>query len=165
MPKWFLTVLYGLAAALCACTPSPRMRGDSHFVTAPPVIFVCEHGAAKSVVAAAYFNQFAAQQHLPFRAVARGLTPQEALSTSAADGLRADGLSPGLTKPIALHHDEAQAATRLVSFMPLPDEMTGDRPVIEWDDVPATGDGYVIARDTIRAHVKALIDALATNKK
>ncbi len=31
----------------------------------PVVVFVCEHGSAKSVVAAAYFNQLA-REHRPF---------------------------------------------------------------------------------------------------
>ena len=39
------------------------------------VVFVCEHGAAKSVVATAYFNTLAAERGLPFRATFRGTAP------------------------------------------------------------------------------------------
>ena len=35
---------------------------------APEAVFVCEHGAAKSVIATAYFNKLAAERHLPVRA-------------------------------------------------------------------------------------------------
>lgn len=164
MSTWRLSVLSGLVVALCACSTSPQRQTDVRRGEPAPVVFVCEHGAAKSVVAAAYFNELAAQQHVPLHAIARGLTPQEALSTSATAGLRADGLSPGLDKPVALQKDEAHSATRLVSFMPLPEALTGDRAVIQWDDVPATGDGYEPARDKIRAHVKALIDSLASQQ-
>ena len=38
----------------------------------PAVIFVCEHGAAKSVVATAYFNKLASERGLPYRASFRG---------------------------------------------------------------------------------------------
>ena len=45
---------------------------------APPlqtVLFVCHHGAAKSVLAGSYFNRFAAQVGLETRAMARDVTP------------------------------------------------------------------------------------------
>ena len=44
--------------------------------SAPAVVFVCEHGAAKSVVATAYFNKLAAERNLPFRATFRGTVPR-----------------------------------------------------------------------------------------
>src|SRR5258705_12607867 len=59
----------------------------------PAVVFVCEHGAAKSVIATAYFNKLAAERGLPFRATFRGTAPQEELSVRAVEGLKADGLS------------------------------------------------------------------------
>lgn len=151
--------LFALLMALGACAPATRSDRSA------PVVFVCEHGAAKSVVAAAYFNRLADEKHLPVRAVARGLTPQDALSTSATNGLRADGLAPQLARPIALNRDEAQSATRLVSFVPLPQAIAGERAAIEWDDVPATGDGYDSARDRIVAHVQALVDELAADRR
>ena len=42
----------------------------------PTVVFVCEHGAAKSVIATAYFNKIAAERGLRARAVYRGVNPQ-----------------------------------------------------------------------------------------
>src|SRR5215813_9354941 len=36
------------------------------------VVFVCEHGAAKSVIATAYFNKLAAERGLAYRATFRG---------------------------------------------------------------------------------------------
>jgi len=60
---------------------------------APAVIFVCEHGAAKSVVATAYFNKLAAERKLPFRATFRGTSLQDDLSGRAVEGLKADGVA------------------------------------------------------------------------
>src|SRR5215831_13338321 len=66
------------------------------------VVFVCEHGAAKSVLAAAYFNKLAVERHLDVRAVPRGVTPQEDLSASTMRGLKKDGVEIGVSKPQAL---------------------------------------------------------------
>src|SRR4029453_11092962 len=54
----------------------------------PSVVFVCEHGAAKSVVATAYFNKLAAERGPPFRATFRGTAPQDNLSVRAVEGLK-----------------------------------------------------------------------------
>ena len=58
----------------------------------PAVVFVCEHGAAKSVIATAYFNKLARERGLPYRATFRGTDPQAELSVSALKGLREDGI-------------------------------------------------------------------------
>ncbi len=53
----------------------------------PVVIFVCEHGAAKSIIAAAYFNKLAQDRKIKVRAIARGTHPDEELTQAAVDGL------------------------------------------------------------------------------
>ena len=67
------------------------------------VVFVCEHGAAKSLVATTYFNKIAAERGLQARAVYRGVSPQDDLSANALKGLREDGLTPPLEKPSSNH--------------------------------------------------------------
>ena len=42
--------------------------------SSPSVIFVCEHGAAKSVIATACFNKLSAERGLPYRGTFRGTT-------------------------------------------------------------------------------------------
>ena len=66
------------------------------------VVFVCEHGAAKSLIAAAYFNKLAAERGLSERATFRGVSPQDALSPLAVAGLRADGVPIPAGKPTAI---------------------------------------------------------------
>ncbi len=58
------------------------------------VLFVCLHGAAKSVVAAAHFRALAAAQGLPLAAVAAGTEPDPELMPAAVKGLAGDGLIP-----------------------------------------------------------------------
>src|SRR5438067_2384523 len=60
------------------------------------IVFVCEHGAAKSVIATAYFNKLAAERGLPHRATFRGTSPQAELSERTVAALHADGRRPHL---------------------------------------------------------------------
>jgi arsenate reductase (thioredoxin) len=123
------------------------------------VVFVCEHGAAQSIVAAAYFNKLATEKNIPYRAIARGTTPQEELSVSAVSGLRADGLTPSERKPAKLSVEEVSRAARVVTFLALPSEYDSGS-VEEWTDVPAVSAGYAKARDLIVLHVKQLLEHL-----
>jgi len=127
----------------------------------PTVVFVCEHGAAKSIIAAAWFNKLASERHLPFRAIARGTAPQPELSESAIAGLRQDGVSLPQDKPQPLTSDDARRASRIVAFCPLPSSMKASR--AEVFDVPGPNDGYKKSRDAILVHVKALLEDLQKN--
>lgn len=124
----------------------------------PTVVFVCEHGAAKSVVAAAWFNKLAAEQHLPFHAIARGIAPQKELSESAVAGLQRDGVAFPSNKPLPLTDSDASNTVRLVALGPLPASMKLSH--VDSFDVPAPNDGYDQSRDAILLHVKALLKEL-----
>ena len=50
----------------------------------PVVIFVCEHGAAKSILSAAIFNKLARERGLNLRAIARGTNPDPEISPKVA---------------------------------------------------------------------------------
>src|SRR5215468_6661 len=65
----------------------------------PVIIFVCEHGAAKSILSAAIFNKLAGERHLNLRAIARGTNPDPEISPKVAAGLRADGLVSNESAP------------------------------------------------------------------
>jgi protein-tyrosine-phosphatase len=126
----------------------------------PTVVFVCEHGAARSVIAAAYFNKLAVERQLPFRAIARGTTPQENPSASTLAGLQRDGIVIRPDKPKGLTASEASDALRVVSFCPLPPSIKASR-VDTFDDVPPPADGYDRSRDAVLKHVRELLDELA----
>jgi protein-tyrosine-phosphatase len=146
-----------LAAALPAVGQTSTRDAPK---AAPPktVVFLCEHGAAKSVIAAAYFNKLAAERHLPFHAIARGTTPQEDLSKSAVEGLKKDGVAFPDDKPKLLSPEDAKKAVRVVAFCPVPDSLA-NKPVQKYD-VPASSEGYDKSRDEILKHVRDLIDQL-----
>src|SRR5262245_46263580 len=84
--------------------------------TAPTIVFVCEHGAAKSVIATAYFNKLAVERGLPFRATFRGTAPQPELSAKTVDGLRADGLTVPVGTPAAIDETDIARATHIFAI-------------------------------------------------
>lgn len=127
---------------------------------APRVIFVCEHGAAKSVIATAYFNKIAAERGLPDRATYRGANPQAELSVSALEGLKEDGLTLPTAKPSPITADDVTAATHIFAIgCSLPSAATASGKADSWDDVPEDH-GYAAQRDAIKTHVERLIDQL-----
>lgn len=131
---------------------------------AASVVFVCEHGAAKSVIATAYFNKFAAERGLPYRATFRGTSPQKALSVRAVEGLKADGvpLPPGA--PSAIAADDIAKATHIFAIgCTLPAAALASGKAGDWSDVP-DDQGYTAMRDAIVRHVKALLDELHAAK-
>ena len=127
---------------------------------APAVVFVCEHGAAKSVIATAYFNKFAAERGLPFRATFRGTAPQDELSVRAVAGLKADGVAIPSGKPAAISDGDVAGATHIFAIgCTLPDKAQRSGKAADWSDVP-DDQGYAPMRDAIVRHVKQLLDDL-----
>jgi arsenate reductase len=126
----------------------------------PRVIFVCEHGAAKSVIAAAYFNKIAAERGLPDRAIYRGANPQAELSVSALKGLKEDGLTLPSAKPAQISSADVTTATHIFAIgCSLPAHAASSGKADSWDDVPED-QGYAAQRDAIKKHVERLIDQL-----
>jgi arsenate reductase len=130
----------------------------------PAVVFVCEHGAAKSVVATAYFNKLAAERGLPFRATFRGTAPQNALSVRAVAGLKADGIPIPAGKPEGIADADIAGATHIFAIgCTLPEKAQRSGKAADWSDVP-DDQGYAPMRDAIVRHVKALVDELERNR-
>src|SRR5215470_15644986 len=109
--------------------------------TRPPreIVFVCEHGAALSVVSAAYFNKLAKEEHLNLHAIARGTSPQQDIAVSAEKGLREDGVASETKRPEALSEKDVTGSVRIVAFCAIPVEYSKVATVVTWNDVPPTG--------------------------
>lgn len=127
----------------------------------PPsrVVFVCLHGAAKSVIGAAHFRRLASARGLSIGAVAAGTEPDPQLAPGAVKGLTGDGLPawPARPRPVTLY--DLESATRVVTFGCAVNPRQGQR-VDQWD-VPAVSDGYEAARDRIVANLERLVAELA----
>lgn len=126
------------------------------------ILFVCEHGAAKSVIAATYFNKLAAEKGLDLRGVARGTDPQPELSAKALAGLQEDGLEPPESVPQKLLAADVQSARQIVAFCDLPLEYQDENLVDHWNNVPAVSEDYANARDAILQHVTQLVNEIMT---
>ena len=124
------------------------------------VVFVCEHGAAKSVIATAYFNKIAAERGLKAHATYRGVNPQADLSVSAMKGLKDDGLIVDEHKPALISQSDVDAASVIFAIgCTLPSNATASGKAGSWDDVPDDR-GYGPTRDAIKRHVEELVDRL-----
>src|SRR5688500_10297364 len=105
--------LTGCYRGLYSCIGLPfSKRKDMH--QNPMIVFVCEHGAAKSILAAAYFNELARERNLGLTAIARGTNPDAELSAKTITGLREDGLTSTESIPIRLTREEIESAQRVV---------------------------------------------------
>ena len=143
--------MYDALYSYCGVEAAPAPR--------PRVLFVCLHGAAKSVVGAAHFRRLAAARGLAVDAVAVGTEPDPELAPSAVKGLAGDGLAAAPSRPRPVTRYDLQRATRVVSFGCELAPTRGQK-VDQWD-VPAVGDGYAAARDRIVTNVERLVAELA----
>jgi protein-tyrosine-phosphatase len=127
--------------------------------TQPRVLFVCLHGAAKSVVAAAHFRRLATARGLPMTAVAAGIEPDPELAAGAVNGLTGEGLTAAPVRPRSITLYDLDSAARVVSFGCDVAPAKG-QPIEQWE-VPAVSDGYETARRRIVENVERLITGLA----
>lgn len=126
----------------------------------PIILFVCEHGAAKSVLAAAHFNRLAEAQDLDIRAIARGTNPSPVISEQTLQGLSKDGLAPTESEPQKLSLEDTRTAQYLVSFCKLPAEYTQGAIAEQWDGIPAVSENYERARDAIVERLHQLVSRI-----
>jgi arsenate reductase (thioredoxin) len=132
----------------------------------PTILFVCEHGAARSVIASAYFNKLAVEKHLNYKAIFRGTNPDTLLTAGTTKGLTKDGFDTKKWKPTSVTQSDLNAATQVITFdCALPNSLQLNKPVSKWDSIPAISKDYDAARNKILERVKILIEELANKKK
>jgi arsenate reductase len=132
-------------------------------MTTQTVLFVCEHGAAKSVIAAAHFNKIAKERGLPYRAVARGTAPDAAIPAGVRKGLEQAGLDLSIEKPVMVGQADVNAANRVVTFeIALPSTISSSKAApTDWRAVPSVSADFGVASADIKRRVEALIDELS----
>jgi arsenate reductase (thioredoxin) len=127
---------------------------------APVVIFVCEHGAAKSILSAAIFNKLARERGLNLRAIARGTNPDPEISPKVAAGLMADELTSSEPAPKKISKADLAGARRVITFCALPDDYPGGIKVENWDTVLPAIEDYGKARDKLAERIGLLLEEL-----
>ena len=127
------------------------------------ILFLCPHNVAKSVIAAAYFNQQAAATGLQWRAASAGTEPSDTMSADVIAMMRAEGFDVSQHQPRFPTPAEWQFTSRFVSIGCEPDELRlAARPVEYWTDVPMISQDPSGAREAIRRHVMQLVTELRT---
>ena len=164
----FLKILFVLVAAILLPAASIGQDSKEEIASskAPMILFVCEHGAAKSVIAAAYFDKLAKERGLNYRAVFRGTNPDPTLALAAERGLKEDGINTHGWKPELVTKKDLVAASEIVTLgcdLPGKDAVSGK--ITEWNDVPSVSQDYQVARDDIVKRVQSLVDDLAKKEQ
>jgi arsenate reductase len=147
------TLLFGFATLL------------THLVMAQEkkIIFVCEHGAAKSVIAASYFNKMAKERNLDYTAECRGTHPDSVVSKAAKDGLTKDNLFDPNTKPQKLLSSDTANVERIILFTPLPSDVKTNIKTENWSTTQNIDGDYEKRRDVIVKKINELLDSLEKN--
>ena len=125
------------------------------------ILFVCHHGAAKSVLAGSYFNQLAGQVGLDARAIARGTEPDSEVATRVREDL---GASVCVDRPMQLTATDIDGADLLVAF-DLSESDLGAEPDRTWDALPAVSADFELSRAAILGRVVALIAELQSQNR
>jgi arsenate reductase len=128
------------------------------------VVFVCEHGAAKSVIAAAYFNKMAKERNLDYEAVCRGNVPDSTVSQSAKDGLSGDNLFDVSVTPTKLSTSDTSNTERIILFTKLPADFKTSIKIEDWSNLKDVDGEYLHRRDAIVKSIDSLLDKLSKQK-
>lgn len=125
------------------------------------VLFVCEHGTVKSLLAKLLFDEYAAQVGLPMRAESRGTAVDSVVPPWMRARLDAERLPFAGFTPRALAAQDLVSASHVVSFdIPASARTGAGAPWARWDSLPAASQQFDASRDAIKARVHALVDSL-----
>jgi arsenate reductase (thioredoxin) len=129
--------------------------------TPPTVLFMCPHGAAKSVLASAYFKRAAKERGLNVQVISAGTEPDPQVAPVVASHLKQNGYEVPVATPHRVTADDMAAADVVVSIgcdlkgLPAPRGK-----LVTWDDVPAPSEDFAAADRRIRERVLALVEEL-----
>lgn len=123
------------------------------------VLFVCQHGVAKSVIAARHLAELAQVRGLHLNAAAAGVEPDDEIPPHVIAGLREDGVDDQEARPQAVTRELLDNARIVVSFGCDLSALTDNASrIVQWQGVPAVSDGYDAARTDILSRVHAILD-------
>jgi len=127
------------------------------------IVFVCTHGAARSPIAAAYFNKLAKENDLNFEGVFRGTQPDKVLSNETISGLTKDGFEVSNWKPEKVSIQDLDKAYKVVTF-DCTEPSRNPSKTVEWNGTPSISKDYNAARGAIKENVEQLIAKLKSEE-
>lgn len=148
-----------LASSGAAAQRTPPAPSDT-------VLFLCEHGTVKSVLAKLYFDEMAAERGLRVAAISRGTKADSVVPPWMVANLSRDQLPLGAFQPRSLNAADLAHKTMVVSFdVPAAASAAATGPRQQWDGLPSVSQDYAAGRDAIKARVQRLVDSLAAAPK
>ena len=125
------------------------------------VLFVCEHGTVRSLLAKVLFEEYAAEVGLQMQAVSRGTRADSVVPPWMQRGLAADHMVLGSWRPQTLRPADLANASYVVSFdVPIAATIAARAPQAHWDGLPSVSQDYSSGRRAIKARVHQLVDSL-----
>jgi protein-tyrosine-phosphatase len=161
--------MIGCAVSVATSDMLAQAKGQSspvsHGTKPPTVLFMCPHGAAKSVLASAYFQRLAKERGLDVLVVSAGTEPDAEVAPAVANHLTKNGYQVPIKKPKLVTADEVAAADVVISIgCDLTGLPTPRGTLLEWD-VPAPSADFARADEEIRRRVIELVDELVRKRQ
>jgi arsenate reductase (thioredoxin) len=121
------------------------------------ILFLCPHGAMKSIMAAAYAQKFALEAGIDLTVTHAGTEPDEIIPQTVVDLLAVDGIDVRTWHPNLVNNTDLERANRVIS-------LGCEIPKIQLETwaVPSPSENLVASSDAIKTRVKELILELHT---
>jgi arsenate reductase len=160
-------IIFGAAVVVSmALTQQPRSTATAPSQKQPTVLFICPHGAGKSVLASAYFQKAAQERGLNVRVETAGVEPQDAVSPAVKAHLERNGYTIPVAKPRAVTKADLTQADVVISLgCDLSQLPATPRVLQKWDEVPGPSEDLKGADEQIRRRVMALVEELVARQK
>ncbi|MEM7346497.1 MAG: hypothetical protein AAF485_19825 [Chloroflexota bacterium] len=125
------------------------------------ILFLCPHGAAKSVMASAYCQHLAQQKGLNVTTQCAGTDPDAEVAPAVAALLQTEGVAITNQPPHAVTTEELAAADYIISLgCDVSHLIPPQTEIIDWSDVPLPSQGLQRSRDMIYEKVQRFVDEL-----
>jgi hypothetical protein len=149
-------VTAALTLVLSLSTPAQAPAADEQHAETQTVLFVCEHGSVKSLLAKLLFEQAAVREGLAVHAASRGTLPDAEVPEWMRTALERDGFEIGSWRPAALSETDVRTARRVVTFdVTLPPD--GEVEIERWNGLPAVSEDYAAGREAMAARIEELV--------
>ena len=161
MSRAIVVTLFGLFA-LVAAAPATASQATGK---TPVVLFMCPHGAAKSVLASAYFQKLAKERGLNVRVDAAGTDPEPTLSKSVVAHLQKNNYAIPIEKPRAATASDMTGADVVISMGCDLSGLPQPKGVVKHWNVPDFSVNFDAAEQSIRDQVTKLVDEMVAAQR
>jgi arsenate reductase (thioredoxin) len=150
-----------VAGATAAASVYALTRTRSPQLKPVTVLFMCTRGAAKSVLASAYFERLAKERGLNVRVESAGTEPDPTVAPAVVAHLKREGYPAPVSNPRKATVRDVESADVVISIgcdlsgLPQPRGR-----LVRWDEVPPLSADFARADEAIRKRVIELIEEL-----